>query len=75
MISGSFIAGLKAREQDGVIQKPAIDLQVGQQVVVEGGPLDGLVGKIIELREKDRVLVLLNLLHQQTKTHIACGYA
>jgi transcriptional antiterminator RfaH len=70
LLCGSFIEGLKAREQDGVVRKPAAEFEVGQDVVVQGGPLDGLVGKILELRENDRVLVLLNLLHQQTRTHV-----
>ncbi len=70
LLCGSFIEGLRARESAGVICAPAAALAVGQQVAIQGGPLDGLVGKIIELREKDRVLVLLNLLEQQTRTHV-----
>jgi transcriptional antiterminator RfaH len=70
LLCGSFIDDLRARECDGVIRKPATPLQVGQDVAVRGGPLDGLIGKIMELRDNERVLVLLNLLDQQTKTHL-----
>lgn len=67
-LCGSFIEGLKARESDGVIRTFGIPLQVGQRVTVEGGPLDGFVGQIIELREKDRVLVLLDILSRPVRT-------
>jgi transcriptional antiterminator RfaH len=71
LLDGSFIEGLKAREIGGVIRKPAVSLEVGQHVAVQGGPLDGFVGRIIEMRGKDRVLVLLNLLDQQTRTRVS----
>lgn len=70
LLCGSFIAGLKARELGGVIRKPAVSLRVGQHVAVQGGPLDGFAGLIIEMRGKDRVLVLLSLLDQETRTHM-----
>jgi transcriptional antiterminator RfaH len=70
LLCGSFIEGLKARELEGVIRKPDVPLRVGQRVAVQGGPLDGFVGLIIEMRGKDRVLVLLNLLDQETRTHL-----
>jgi transcriptional antiterminator RfaH len=70
LLCGSFIDGLKARETDGVIRKQTSPLEVGQDVAIQGGPFDGLVGKVIELRDKDRVLLLLHLLDQQTKTHV-----
>lgn len=71
LLSGGFVEGLRARESGGVICKPVDPLSVGQKVCVKGGPLDGLVGEILELREKDRVLVLLNLLDQQTRTQMS----
>jgi transcriptional antiterminator RfaH len=70
LLCGSFIDGLKACEVDGVICKPTAPLSVGQDVAVQGGPFHGLVAKIIELREKDRVLVLLDYLNNQTKVHL-----
>jgi transcriptional antiterminator RfaH len=70
-IGGDFIDGLRARELDGVIRKPSVAFEVGQKVAVQGGPFDGLVGEIIQLREKDRVLVLLNLLCQPAKTQLS----
>jgi transcriptional antiterminator RfaH len=70
LLGGSFIDAMKSRERDGVIRKLAAELEAGQRVEVQGGPFDGLVGEILELRDKERVLVLLNMLDQQTKTHL-----
>jgi transcriptional antiterminator RfaH len=70
LLDGGYVEAMRAREKDGVIRKPASALKVGQEVAIQGGPLDGLVGKIIELRDRERVLLLLNLLDQETKTNI-----
>ena len=70
VLPGRFVDALKAREFGGVIRKPAAALEVGQRVEVQRGPLGGFIGKIIALRDKERVLVLLNLLDQETRTLI-----
>ena len=67
LLNGAVIAALKAREVDGVVRRPVAALDVGQSVRMDGGPLNGLIGQVLEMREKDRVLVLLRLLNQQTK--------
>ena len=38
---------------------------------MDGSPLNGLIGQVLEMREKDRVLVLLRLLNQQTKVLVS----
>lgn len=70
LLDDAFIAGLRLREVDGIVRKPAERFRIGQSVVVQGGSLDGLIGEIIDLREKDRIVLLLNLLNQQTKVHV-----
>jgi transcriptional antiterminator RfaH len=65
-----FVENLKAREMEGVIRRPEAPFRTGQRVAVSGGPFDGVIGQIIELRDRDRVLVLLDLLNQKTKLHI-----
>ena len=65
-----FVESLKAREVDGAIQKPQIPFKPGQSVAINGGPFDGLVGQILEIRESDRVLLLLDLLNQQTRVRV-----
>jgi transcriptional antiterminator RfaH len=65
-----FVEGLKAREVNGFVCKPLTALNIGQQVSIQGGAFDGLIGQIIELRDNERVIVLLNILNQRTRVHI-----
>lgn len=71
LVDGSFIASLKAREVDGVIRRPEQPFAVGQNVRIQGGAFDGLVGRILELRENQRVLVLMDLLNRHSKVLVA----
>ena len=70
LIADDFIDGLRSREVDGVILKPSARFRVGQSVSLQGGPLDGLVGDILALREKDRIVVLLSLMGQATTLNV-----
>ncbi len=65
-----FVESLKTRETDGIISKPETPFKPGQAVTISGGAFDGLVGQILEIRESDRVLLLLDLLNQQAKVHV-----
>ena len=65
-----FIESFKARERGGVIYKSEESLTHGQPVTINGGQFDGLVGRIVEIREGDRIILLLNLLNQETKVHV-----
>lgn len=69
-LPAGFVEDLKAREVDGSIGKPEARFQAGQQVTICGGAFDGLIGQIVEMKENDRVLVLLDLLNRQTRVHI-----
>ncbi len=66
-IGADFIRKLREREIDGVIGRPAIPFKVGQDVRVVDGALDGLIGTIIELGERERLVVLLNLLNRPVR--------
>jgi transcriptional antiterminator RfaH len=70
LLPAGFVESLKAREVDGAIQKPEMPFNPGQSVTINGGPFDGLVGQILEIRESDRVLLLLNFLNQQTRVSV-----
>ena len=69
-LPSGFIESLKARETGGVISRAVAPFKHGQEVTINGGQLDGLVGRIVEIRERDRITLLLNLLNQQTKVHV-----
>ena len=62
-----FVASLKLREIDGAIVRPASPYQVGQKVEIAGAAFAGLVATIIEMDEKDRIVVLLNLMNRSTR--------
>lgn len=70
LINGSFIDGLRAREVDGVVAKPASPYTLGQEVRLSGGPFDGLIGRIIEMCDKDRLVLLTSLLQQDVRLRV-----
>ncbi len=65
-----FIAGLRTREVDGAIVRPQNPYAVGQEVRISGGAFDGLVATIIKMNEKDRLIVLMNLLNRPVKVKL-----
>jgi transcriptional antiterminator RfaH len=65
-----FIQSLKAREINGAIARPENDFSVGQRVQITGGPFDGLVASIIQMDERDRLTLLLDLLKRPVKVKI-----
>lgn len=69
-IDAAFVASLKAREIDGLIARPSKRFRVGQNVRMAGGPFDGLVAEIIEMDEKDRLVVLLDLLSRPVRVRL-----
>jgi transcriptional antiterminator RfaH len=72
-LDDGFIRALMAREIDGAIVAPATPYQVGQRVRMAGGAFDGLVATIIEMDEKDRLVVLMDLLNRTTKVKVDAG--
>lgn len=70
LLDGNFIESLKAREVDGLIIRPDTPYKIGQQVRLTTGAFHGLVATIIELQEKDRLTVLMQLLNGEVKVSI-----
>ncbi len=67
LVSDDFIASLKARETEGVLRLPEKPFAVGQEIRIQGGAFDGLVCTILELRETQRIVVLMRPPTQQSK--------
>jgi transcriptional antiterminator RfaH len=65
-----FIEALKDRETDGVNSWAANSYEPGQRVRIEGGAFDGLVATIIEMDEKNRLIVLMDLLNRLVKVKV-----
>jgi transcriptional antiterminator RfaH len=72
-MDGALIAGLKAREIDGAVVRPPSPYRVGQEVRIAGGPFDGFIATILELDEKERLLVLLDVMHRGIKVKLSGG--
>lgn len=72
-VDSEFIESLKAREVGGAIARPPEPYRPGQQIRMRGGPFDGLVATIIQMDEKDRLLVLMELLKQRVKVKVAAA--
>ncbi len=74
LLDDGFIQALKSREIDGAIIAPSKHYQLGQQVRLEGGVFDGLVATIIEMHEKDRMVLLMDMLNRPVKVKVeACS--
>lgn len=69
-VEAGFIESLRAREIDGVIAKPLMPYEVGQEVRLNGGPFDGFVATIVEMKEKDRIVLLMRLLSQDIRLKV-----
>lgn len=66
----NFIAALRAREEDGVIIAPTHPYQVGQHVRVADGPFYGTIATILSMGEKDRLVVLMDILNRPVRVLI-----
>lgn len=70
LIDDGFVRSLKDREVDGAISRPAVPYTVGQEIRIAGGPFDGLVATIIEMHDRERLTVLLQLLNRRVRVKI-----
>ena len=69
-VDDRFIQCLKAREVDGAVVRPANPYRIGQAVRLSGGAFDSLVATIVEMDEKDRLVVLMDLLSRPVKVKV-----
>jgi len=68
-LDGGFVESLRAREIDGAVVLPQDPYTPGQEVRMAGGAFDGLIAKILELDDKGRITVLMDLLNQSVRVH------
>ena len=69
-LRSEIIEQLRAREIDGAITRPTAPFRIGQRVGIVRGALDGLVATIVDLDEKDRIVVLLDLLNRPVRVSV-----
>jgi transcriptional antiterminator RfaH len=69
-VDGGFIDGLKAREIGGVILRPAVPHRIGQDVSIAGGPFEGMIARIIAVDERERLVLLMDLLNRPVRVTV-----
>jgi transcriptional antiterminator RfaH len=69
-VDSAFIDALKLRERDGLIARPAQPFEIGQLVRVTSGAFDGVIATIVSMSEKDRLVVLMDLLSRKVQVHM-----
>jgi transcriptional antiterminator RfaH len=72
-VDDRLIAGLKAREHDGVIAAPEEPYRAGQRITVGAGPFEGIIATVISVREQDRLIILMNLLRNKVRATVSAN--
>lgn len=67
----AVVDALKARERDGIIARSASPREIGHRVQIARGPFEGIAGEIIALCERERLVVLMNLLNRPIKVTVS----
>jgi transcriptional antiterminator RfaH len=72
-VPGEVVEAIRARECDGKFDgvDPRHMLRPGQLVRVKAGAFEEMIGMLVELRDKDRVVVLLDLLGRAVRARLA----
>ncbi len=69
-LDDGFVRCLRAREIDGAIVRPQHAFASGQEVRVSGGAFDGLVATIVTMDERDRLVVLMDILNRSVRVKV-----
>lgn len=70
LVDDAFITSLRAREVDGRIVLPATSHRLGDKVRVIGGPMDGIVAEIVQMTDRQRLVVLMTLMNQSVRVSV-----
>lgn len=75
LVDGNIVDQIRSRIKDGYILMEPSELNIGDQVVIQEGPLKGFTGIFQnELKARDRVMILLNTLAYQASIEVEKGY-
>lgn len=66
-LSNDFVEALRQREVDGAVVRPSQPYAIGQEVQLISGAFDGLIATIVAVDEKERLVLLLDLLNQSVR--------
>lgn len=69
----NIIRSLREREEAGAFDRVSTEqsLRIGDLVRVTEGAFEDMIGRLVELRDQDRVVVLLDLLGRAVRAHLA----
>lgn len=65
-----FVDTLRSREVNGAVVKPPLPYVAGQEIRIAGGAFDGIVARILEVGDNDRLVILMDLLGQSVRARI-----
>lgn len=77
LMDDAFVASLKAREEDGIIvraapaTRPPTPYTVGETVKLNEGPFEGTIATILSVSEKDRLVILMDLLQHGVRARVS----
>jgi transcriptional antiterminator RfaH len=71
-VAAEIIAGLREGERSGAFDRPwrGRPLRIGDLVRISAGAFEDMIGRLVELRDQDRVVVLLELLGRKVRTQL-----
>ena len=71
-VPSEIVAAIREREEAGGFDRldPRQRLRLGEVVRVTAGALEDMVGRLVELRDQDRVVVLLELLGRAVRAQL-----
>ena len=72
VVPGAIVAAIREREAAGVFDRtdPQRGLRLGELVRVTTGAFEDMVGRLVELHDQDRVVVLLEWLGRAVRTQL-----
>lgn len=60
-VAAEIIDALRAQEEAGTFDRLARPLRLGERVRISAGVFEDMIGRLVELREQDRAVVLLDI--------------
>lgn len=74
-VAGQIVTGLREREDAGLLDRLVMrrGLRAGEVVRVTAGAFEDLVGRLLELDDQDRVIVLLEVLGREVRTQLGAA--
>jgi transcriptional antiterminator RfaH len=74
-VATQIVTGLQEQEMAGVFDRlgRGESLRLGELVRVSAGAFQDMIGRLVELRDQDRVVVLLELLGRTVRAQLEAG--